>query len=236
MGLFSFMLCEVKQFDKVCTINFAESPVTVHKLFQEKTIHKGKRQRTRSALLDSAISVVARKGFPATKITDITNHAGLANGTFYNHFEDKDELMREVAVGLAIEITQRIDAEMASIENAATRVIVATAKFLEIAGHEPEWAQVLLSGSDAIPEIHSGLVKFLRKDLELGVNQGHFVIPIDLLLINQIIAINKVAMVLADEEIISKTCACVMRILGISAAKADKLVAKALQKHTHLVL
>ena len=204
---------------------------SAHKLFQAQSMNLGKRQRTRSALLDSAISIVATKGFEATKITDITTHAGLANGTFYNHFEDKEQLMHEVATGLAIEITRDIDEQMKTINNAATRIIVATATFLEVALREPEWVQVLIKSSDVIPEIQSNLVKYLKKDLELGFEQGHFKVAVDLLLVNQIIALTKVSLQLnrrRDKGITKKTCAGILRLLGISAAQANKLVGSAL--------
>ncbi|MDA0959191.1 MAG: TetR/AcrR family transcriptional regulator [Proteobacteria bacterium] len=58
---------------------------SVHQLFRQQTIGKKKRERTRGALLDSAISVFASKGYEATRISDITAHADLANGTFYNY-------------------------------------------------------------------------------------------------------------------------------------------------------
>lgn len=211
---------------------------TVHRLFQEQTTDMGKRHRTRSALLDSAISVVASKGFEAAKITDVTTHAGMANGTFYNHFEDKDHLMREVAIGLALAVTKKIDQEMSTIDDAVNRVIIGTAKFIEIARSEPEWMQVLMNSIDVIPEIQSGFVQFLKEDLELGVKQGNFVIAIDVLLINQIIALSRVAIVLNDtsyEETSRKTCAAILRLLGISAARAEKRVIKALRNHAHLI-
>ena len=75
---------------------------SVHHLFREQTAGKKKRERTRGVLLDSAISVFASKGYAATKITDITNHAELANGTFYNYYDDKDALLHDVAIGLAV--------------------------------------------------------------------------------------------------------------------------------------
>ena len=57
-------------------------PPSVHHLFRDQTAGMKKRERTRSALLDSAISVFAGKGYEAASITDITSHAALANGTF----------------------------------------------------------------------------------------------------------------------------------------------------------
>ena len=51
-------------------------------LFRQQNIGKKKRERTRGALLDSALSVFAAKGYEATRINDITAHAEMANGRF----------------------------------------------------------------------------------------------------------------------------------------------------------
>ena len=72
-------------------------------LFIDEGAKPTKRERTRTALLESAVHVFATKGFDATKITDITAHASMANGTFYNYYRDKESLLRDVAVGLAPE-------------------------------------------------------------------------------------------------------------------------------------
>ena len=193
----------------------------------------GKRERTRSALLDSAVSIFASKGFEATSITDITSHAGLANGTFYNHYRDKQEILNDVATGLAVEITGRINAEMAGIDNAIVRVVTATARMLDIAGQEPEWIDVLLDSILIIPELQSAVVQYLRQDLELGVEQGHFDIDVDVLLVNQILALVRTAVLLdreVHEKTIERTCQSVLRLLGLSAGRAASNVKKILNQ------
>jgi len=200
---------------------------TTHHLFREQTSDQGKRERTRSALLDSAISVFATKGFEATRITDITNHAGLANGTFYNYYRDKDELLRDVAAGLALEVTGRINQEMEGIENGAARVALATARMLRTARREPEWLGVLLEGLFLVPELQAATVQYLRQDLEIGAAQGRFTIEVDTLLINQITALIRVALLLdstMSDDTIRRTCDAVLRLLGLSPALASKQV------------
>jgi len=210
------------------------SRAKVHQLFREQTTGKGKRERTRSALLDSAISVFAEKGFEATKILDITNHAGLANGTFYNYYQDKDELLLDVATGLAVEITTQINDEMEGIENGMVRVTLATARLLQIARREPEWIGVFLEGLFIVPELQSATVQYLRQDLETGISQGHFTIEIDLLLINQILSLIRAALLLDNamgDSSIQKTCEAVLRLLGVTPKKATNQVSRVMARH-----
>ncbi len=47
----------------------------------------------RSAILMSALTVFSEKGFHRATIKDIARAAGLAEGTIYNHFENKDSLL-----------------------------------------------------------------------------------------------------------------------------------------------
>jgi AcrR family transcriptional regulator len=207
---------------------------SVHHLFREQTAGKKKRERTRGALLDSAISVFASKGYAATKITDITNHAELANGTFYNYYDDKDALLHDVAIGLAVEITSGIDAELQALIHAPTRVVLATARCLQIARQKPEWLRVLLESLFVVPEMQSAAVKYLRQDLKLGIEQGHFTIEINLLLVNQILSLIRTAAIVdpqMSDVTIQRTCEALLRLLGLSSNKAANLVTRVFKTH-----
>jgi AcrR family transcriptional regulator len=53
-------------------------------------------QRTREALVAAARRVFERDGYLDARITDITAEAGVATGSFYNHFEGKAEVFAAV--------------------------------------------------------------------------------------------------------------------------------------------
>ncbi len=226
------MLPVVKQSDKLpCKYLPERNPLSsaIQHYFADQTINKRKRERTRSALLDSAISVFANKGYEATSIIDITTHAGLANGTFYNYYREKSEILADVASSLAIEITRRINDEMAQIDNAAIRVATGTARMLETAREAPEWVEVLLGSIRVIPGLQSGVVQYLRKDLEMGVEQGRFTVEINVLLINQVLALVRAAAMVDPEvtsDTISRTSEAVLRLLGVPAGRAAAIVSK----------
>jgi AcrR family transcriptional regulator len=48
--------------------------------------------QTRERLMDSALAVFGRRGFPDTRVEDICRAAGSARATFYRHFSGKDEV------------------------------------------------------------------------------------------------------------------------------------------------
>jgi AcrR family transcriptional regulator len=53
-------------------------------------------RRTREALVAAARRVFERDGYLDARITDITAEAGVATGSFYNHFEGKPEVFAAV--------------------------------------------------------------------------------------------------------------------------------------------
>lgn len=240
MRLFSILLLDVKFSDKLL-INLplmAIMSAISHQLFREQSTGKRKRERTRSALLDSAISVFASKGFEAARITDITSHADLANGTFYNCYQDqnknKNELLRDLAAGLAVEITSRINTEMEGLTHGPTRVALATARLLLVARQQPEWLNVLLEGVFIVPELQSATVQYLRQDLEMGIKQGHFTIEINLLLVNQILSLIRAALLLDPEmtdATIGQTCEAILRLVGLTPAKSRAQISRVFERY-----
>jgi AcrR family transcriptional regulator len=200
--------------------------------FQLDTVGHGKRERTRAALLDGAMRVIAAKGMENAKISDITETAGLANGTFYNHFEDKDEILREVAYGIAGEVGRTIDEQMVDIGDARTRVVVATSRFIAMAVKEPEWGAVLIGSVEHMPNVRKDIMQYLHADLELGVEQGVFDIRLDQFLLDQIAALVVVSIRLQmnagrTSELTVQTCENILRLCGLSPAAASRTVKKA---------
>ncbi len=51
------------------------------------------RQEKRDRIIDAAVDVFADKGFRAARISDIARAAGVADGTIYLYFDNKDELL-----------------------------------------------------------------------------------------------------------------------------------------------
>lgn len=201
--------------------------------FRKQAGGGGKKERTRAALVDAAIKVVAEKGMEGLKITDVTTAADVANGTFYNHFEDKEEILREAAFAIVIEVSRELDADMAGIDDGPTRVVTATAQFIEIMVDAPDWAAVVLGGGEHVPQLRENADTYLRADLERGVVQGKFDVEITGFLVDQLFALIAVAVRAQlkggkDWKLTAQVCESMLRLLGVSGAKAHKIVAGAL--------
>ncbi len=79
----------------------------MNKPVQQRTL------KTRARLIDAANAVVAEAGFDALRVEQVVAGAGVAKGTFFAHFKDKDALM-DLLIGA------RIDSYLDQIESAPT--------------------------------------------------------------------------------------------------------------------
>ena len=72
----------------------------------------GKRERNkianRSAILDAARDCFLENGYEGVTVRDVIRKTGLAAGTFYNYFPDKESLFRELVENRIQVMTDRI--------------------------------------------------------------------------------------------------------------------------------
>ncbi len=71
--------------------------------------------RTLSALLEAAHDVLIARGYHGTRVDDVTTAAGVSHGAFYRYFENKDHLVRL----LAIRAMQRLSSAFDEIPDVA---------------------------------------------------------------------------------------------------------------------
>jgi AcrR family transcriptional regulator len=60
------------------------------------TKQQEKSRQTMQELMGSAIELFGTKGFASTSVAEITEHAGYAKGSFYRHWNSKDELFLQI--------------------------------------------------------------------------------------------------------------------------------------------
>ena len=68
----------------------------------------------------------------------------------------------------------------------------------------------------------------------MGVDQGHFRIELNLLLVNQILSLIRTALLLdrtMKDDTIIQTCEAVLRLLGMTPAKAAKQVCTVYERY-----
>ncbi len=56
------------------------------------------REKVKNLLLDNGFELIKRHGLKKTSISDVTKKAGIATGTFYNFFKNKEEFVYQIVL------------------------------------------------------------------------------------------------------------------------------------------
>jgi AcrR family transcriptional regulator len=88
------------------------------------TLRDAQKQLTRSRLLSGAKAAFASKGYAATTIDDVARAAGVTRATFYLHFDNKGELLGELAADVARQ-TAEINGRLAKVVARGDRATIA---------------------------------------------------------------------------------------------------------------
>ena len=71
----------------------------------------------REAIVAAALDDFAGRGFAATRLEDVAKRAGVAKGTIYLHFKDKDALFQELVRTALVPLIGRLTAAPAATES-----------------------------------------------------------------------------------------------------------------------
>jgi len=132
-----------------------------------------RRQRTRQALVDAAL-VFLSEGRTNVSIQEITDAADVGFGSFYNHFESKDELFEAALVQVLQSYVEVRDTVAAGLEDPAEIFTVSYRMTGRLAHSHPELARVLLNTGTKALVHEAGLAPRARADIAAAVEAGRF--------------------------------------------------------------
>jgi AcrR family transcriptional regulator len=187
-----------------------------------------KKERTRDLLIEAGLRVLADKG-EALTISDVVAQARVSNGTFYNYFATRDELIDELAERSMLELTAEI-ARQTEAGDPARRFAFATAAILSRAVEDPTWGRVVLRLVDHRLSLQHELSRYIRDDLTSGFEEGRFAfgpdeITLDLLLgLNQM-ALRRIVRGEGSRDYVRGVVGRALTLLGIPAKEAAELAA-----------
>jgi AcrR family transcriptional regulator len=187
-----------------------------------------RRASARERLIESARTLIARKGIDETTIADITDAADVAIGSFYNHFRSKEELV-ESLVATAIETHgTALDSLAASVSDPAELLSICIRHTVRMADHDPVWAWFAVRAGLYVRELELGLGARLMRDLQRGIDSGCFT-PRDVRSALVVIGGATVAAMqgrligVLDEPADHLIAEHVLRMLGVPAAEAERI-------------
>lgn len=119
---------------------------------------------TRAKLLDTAKSMISKAGYDALRIDELVKEAGVAKGTFFAHYKDKDRLMEHI-LGEELNVILDQMAQSAPPES-VDQLVDSMAPLLAAMTRERYVFDLILrhSGAAAITEIGPIATMFIRID------------------------------------------------------------------------
>jgi AcrR family transcriptional regulator len=134
-----------------------------------------RRLRTRAALLAAAREVFASQGVGATTIQDITEAADVAKGSFYNHFDSKNAILRAVAEQTLAELAPALDMLTEPMRDDPARVIAVCLRHtLRTCVEDPILGWFTLRAGEVIAVGDVALGSYGRRDIRRGIETGRF--------------------------------------------------------------
>jgi AcrR family transcriptional regulator len=139
----------------------------------------------RQAILDAALTVFAERGFEAARLDDIAARAGIAKGTLYLYFADKQALFEELIRTAVDPIFERLTAIEAVPDMPAAKVLEAIFSVFEkeVLGTKRKFLLRLLIAEGprfpAIAEFHyrtvvARIMQVIRKIVRKAAERGEF--------------------------------------------------------------
>ncbi|RHZ94539.1 TetR/AcrR family transcriptional regulator [Cereibacter sphaeroides] len=140
-------------------------------------IGAARRAKSRNTIMAAAFDCYGRENGRFVRIEDICKSAGVARGTFYNHFDDLEALRYQLLEELTGEFDRAVHHMFGALENAAEQSAVAIRYYLHAAEKNRAWGWAMIHSSapgHTFGEMvwHNSLVTIRR-----GVDEGLFHIP-----------------------------------------------------------
>jgi len=191
-----------------------------------------RKARTRRALIEAAVRLIAEGRGDRASVAEITEEADIGFGSFYNHFDSKEQLFQTAAEEVMERWGQMIDRASAGITDPAEVFAVGLRISGRLGWTHPDIAGFLTgTGLDAL-DIPVGLAPRALRDIQAGQSAGRFTIP------DAEVALSAVAGGLLGllrmcqrhperitEASVDQLAEAVLRLLGVPAHEAARLAA-----------
>src|SRR4030042_825402 len=98
----------------------------------------------RESIIQAAIEVFSKKGFQAAGISEIAQRAGVADGTIYQYFKNKEDLFFSIPVEKTKEFRSQVELHLEGISGALNKIRKFVWYFLYFFKTNPEYGRLLM--------------------------------------------------------------------------------------------
>ena len=193
-------------------------------------IGEERRARTRAKLLEAAYRLFAVHGADAPTIDDVILEAGVARGTFYNHFKTRDQLFEAVADDITASIGAIILTTITGLSDPAARLALAFRMFVRFAVADEARGWILLRTMPLVGTLNDEMKTFVQAEFEAAMAGGAIrsvstTTATDLTIGMHIMTIHRVLVERAGDEAIDEAAAALMVALGVPHVEAVRMAA-----------
>ncbi len=119
-------------------------------------------------LIDAAVKTFARTGYHRTRVADIAREAGVADGTVYIYFENKEDILVSLFQDLMISFVEELCSELVKCQNANGKLATIINYHLTTLANKPDQAKVTQIELRQIDQtINEGISRPLMKYFQL---------------------------------------------------------------------
>src|SRR3979409_1334738 len=130
---------------------------------------------TKRRIFDAATKIVGKYGYAEASVARITEEAGVAQGTFYNHFENRQELLDQLLPKIGTDMVRFIR-ERTGTAQTARQEIERFGAFFDFIREVPEFLRILNEAEFFAPigyqkhldNISTAYVRILRRASHAG--------------------------------------------------------------------
>lgn len=138
-----------------------------------------KKARQRRRIMATAVALIRERGYEATTVEEIVRRVQVSQPTFYNYFAGKEDVLREVALGLVAHWARRVSEQLQARQPVGDKLrLLYTRMARGMSADKPLWRAIVLA--DALNplrnprqrEAEAGLQELLVWLLAQGQRQG----------------------------------------------------------------
>jgi len=133
------------------------------------------KETNRIKIIESGIEIFSKKGISETTVRDIIRNTGLASGTFYNYFKNKEEVLIAALDDAAYDLAKMLEKGRKKANNLEEFIEFQVDPFFEMVAKLPELFFILSTNLEAVdrftiqtPQMTLA-IEDLKKDMELAI-------------------------------------------------------------------
>src|SRR6202045_24641 len=134
-----------------------------------------RKQRTRAALIKAAQRLIA-EGKINVPVLEITQAADVGMGSFYNHFDSKEQLFEAAVSDVLDAHGAMLDRLTESLDDPAATFATAFRLTGRLFRRRPQESEILLANGPALLSSDRGLAPRALRDIKAGVDAGRFTV------------------------------------------------------------